>query len=159
RAAHRMFATQRGGDAIEYAREQGISGQRVGVERVERRSLDADILFAGVFDRIPVALRREHAVRGALMLRGGSTSIRMFEPALREAGAAARVLLCKAAAKRWGVDWTACETADGFVVAGKRRIRFAELAAEAVGFDLPAELPLRVDEDGRLIGKEVPRLD
>ncbi|WEK44973.1 MAG: molybdopterin-dependent oxidoreductase [Candidatus Sphingomonas colombiensis] len=146
------------------ADELGADWRTVGVEAAPlnplyANPLAADTLFAGTFDRIPAALRREHAARGALMLTGGSTSIRMFEPALREAGAAARVLLCKAAAKRWGVDWTACETADGFVVAGKQRLRFAELAADAVGFDLPGELPLRVDEDGRLTGKNLPRLD
>ncbi len=146
------------------ADELGADWRTVGVEAAPinplyANPLAADALFAGAFDRIPAALRREHAVRGALMLTGGSASIRMFEPALREAGAAARVLLCKAAAKRWGVDWTACETDSGFVVAGKKRLRFAELAAEAVAFDLPAELPLRVDDDGRLTGQDLPRLD
>ncbi|MFW2850540.1 molybdopterin cofactor-binding domain-containing protein [Sphingomonas sp. TX0543] len=146
------------------ADELGADWRTIGVEAAPlnplyANPLAADTLFAGAFDRIPAALRRERAVRGALMLTGGSTSIRRFESAMREAGAAARVLLCKAAAKRWGIDWTACETAEGFVVADKRRIRFAELAAEAISFDLPADLPLRVDEDGRLTGKDVPRLD
>ncbi len=121
--------------------------------------LAADTLFAGAFDRIPEALRREHAMRGALMLTGGSTSVRQFEPALRAAGAAARVLLCKAAAKRWGVDWETCETGAGFVTAGKNKLRFADLAAEAVDLDLPGELPMRVGDEGRLTGRSLPRLD
>jgi len=32
----------------------------------------------------------------------------MFEDDCRTAGAAARALLCKAAARRWGVAWTDC---------------------------------------------------
>ena len=39
------------------------------------------------------------------MLTGGSTSIRAFEPRMREAGAAARALLSKAAAERWNANW------------------------------------------------------
>ena len=59
--------------------------------------------------------------------------MRAFENDLRQAGAAARVLLCKAAAARWKVDWRACGTAGGFVVHGADKLRFGELAAEAVG--------------------------
>src|SRR6185295_3690580 len=45
----------------------------------------------------------EYATRNALMVTGGSTSIRALEPRMREAGAAARALLMKAAARRWKV--------------------------------------------------------
>ena len=119
--------------------------------------LAAQALFGGAALLEPV--RREHHVRSALMLTGGSTSVRMFEGALREAGAAARVLLAKAAAARWGVGWETCETQDGFVVAGNRRLRFGELAAAAAGGDLPGDLPLRIGDEGRLSGQPLPRLD
>src|SRR3546814_6224785 len=66
----------------------------------------------------------------------------MFAQSYREAGAAARVLLCKAAAARWHVDWEACGTRDGFVVLGDQKLRFAELASEATSYDLPATLPM-----------------
>ena len=36
-----------------------------------------------------------------------------FEQRAREAGAAARALLSRAAGKRWGADWRACDTAGG----------------------------------------------
>src|SRR3546814_10067693 len=39
----------------------------------------------------------QYAIRRALMLTGAGTSVPMFHQAYREAGAAARVLLCKAA--------------------------------------------------------------
>jgi isoquinoline 1-oxidoreductase beta subunit len=121
--------------------------------------LAADALFEGVFDRLPEPLRVTHAARTALVLTGGSTSVRAFEDDLRQAGAAARILLCKAAAKRWKVDWQACGTAGGFVIHGADKLRFGELAAEAVGGSLPNPLPLRGGEANRLHGQSLPRLD
>jgi isoquinoline 1-oxidoreductase beta subunit len=119
----------------------------------------ADVLFEGVFDGLPAPLRSGHASRTALVLTGGSTSVRAFEGDLRAAGAAARVLLCKAAAKRWKVDWQACGTSGGFVIHGTDRLRFGELAAEAVGGSLPNPLPLRTGDANRLLGQSLPRLD
>ena len=98
-------------------------------------------------------------VRGAEMVTGGSTSVRAFEAILRDAGAAARALLCVAAAKRWDADWQACDTAAGFVVRGDDRIRFGEVAAEAATLTVPANVAWRVDTDNRLTGHSVPRLD
>ena len=95
----------------------------------------------------------------APMLTGGSTSIRQWEGACRRAGAAARVLLTMAAARRWDVDWQACSVADGFVVHGRDRLRFAALAADAVGENLPEPLSLNAQGAGKLAGKPLPRLD
>src|SRR3546814_4008259 len=75
------------------------------------------------------------------------------------AGAAARVLLCKAAAARWNVDWEACGTRDGFVVLGDQKLRFAELASEATSYDLPATLPMLPAREDGLAGQNLPRLD
>lgn len=119
----------------------------------------ADELFGDAFDHLPQSLRDGHVTSSALMLTVGSTSIRQFEGDLRRAGAAARVLLQKAAAKRWGVDWQSCATAGGFVVRGKDKLRFGELAGEAVGGSVPDPLPLRSGEAGRLTGQSLPRLD
>lgn len=83
----------------------------------------------------------------------------LFEPQARNAGAAARALLCMAAAKRWNADWRACETENGFVVLGNDRLSFAVLAEEAADFDIPDALPLRAGRDNRLLGQFVPRLD
>jgi len=102
---------------------------------------------------------RQYAERNAVMLTGGSSSVRGFEARLREAGAAARVLLCKAAAARWGAAWEALDTREGFVVRGSERLAFAELAAEASGLDLPDALPMRGGRDNRLAGQPLPRLD
>ncbi|HEU0043091.1 xanthine dehydrogenase family protein molybdopterin-binding subunit [Sphingomonas sp.] len=95
----------------------------------------------------------------APMLTGGSSSIRRWEEPCRRAGAAARCLLLKAAARRWDADWEQLNVADGFVTRGKQRLRFADLAAAAVGETLPAPLPLATSGAGRLTGKPLPRLD
>ena len=102
---------------------------------------------------------REVAMRLNLTITGGTTSIRMFEQRMIEAGAAARALLCMAAAERWGIDWKACDTEAGFVVRGGDRIRFAELAEAAARLDPPNPLMLRGPQEHSLIGRPVPRLD
>lgn len=102
----------------------------------------------------------QYATRSGLMLTGSGTSVPMFHDAYRDAGAAARVLLCKAAAARWSVPWESCDIIDGLVSDGsERRLKIGELVAEAAKFDLPAILPLRQGQDGRLSGQDVPRLD
>lgn len=101
----------------------------------------------------------EYARRNAVMLTGGSTSVRMFHDAYRDAGAAARILLCKAAAARWDIAWESCDIVDGLVTDGKRTLRIGELAGEASGLELPEILPLRQGNDGRLAGQDAPRLD
>src|SRR3546814_9328830 len=102
---------------------------------------------------------RQYAVRNQIMLTGGSSSVRMFAQSYREAGAAARVLLCKAAAARWNVDWEACGTRDGFVVLGDQKLRFAELASEATSYDLTATLPMLPDREDGLAGQKLLRLE
>ena len=144
------------------ADELGADWRTIGVEAALPSPIYANPLAAHALfglGRVPGVVRREHWVRSAMMLTAGSTSIRMFEASLREAGAAARLLLAKAAAARWGIDWEECETRDGFVVAGERRLRFGELASEAAAGDLPTDLPLRVGDEGRLSGRDLPRLD
>jgi isoquinoline 1-oxidoreductase beta subunit len=91
-----------------------------------------------------------------LRLTAGSTSVRAFEQPLREAGAAARAMLIAAAADRWDVDAAQCDTADGFVLYGARKLRFGELAEAAADRRAPSHPPLR---RGRLSGKPLPRLD
>lgn len=146
------------------ADELGADWRTVAVEPAPLNPLYANPLavselFEGVFDRLPKNVREGHVTRSALMLTAGSTSIRQFEGDLRDAGAAARVLLQKAAASRWKTDWQATGTSQGFVVRGKDKLRFGELAADAVGGSLPDPVPLRAGENGRLSGQSLQRLD
>ncbi|QPQ54832.1 xanthine dehydrogenase family protein molybdopterin-binding subunit [Allosphingosinicella flava] len=97
--------------------------------------------------------------RNGIVMTGGSTSVRAFETPLREAGAAARALLCKAAAERWNVDWREVETADGFALHKGTRLSFGELAEAASGYDVPGDLPMREGQENRLTGRPLPRID
>ena len=102
----------------------------------------------------------QYATRRALMLTGAGTSVPMFHDAYRDAGAAARVLLCKAAAARWDVAWESCDIEDGLISDGAdRRLKIGEVAAEAAAFDLPEILPYRQAQADRLAGQALPRLD
>ena len=100
------------------------------------------------------------AQRDMLMLTGGSTSVPMFADAFRAAGATARVLLCQAAAARWGVAPETCDIVGGIVSDGTNRARIGDLAEEAAAFTPPLQLPYRPEKrDDALVGSEAQRLD
>jgi isoquinoline 1-oxidoreductase beta subunit len=102
----------------------------------------------------------QYATRNALMLTGGGTSVPMFHNACRDAGAAARILLCKAAAASWDIPWESCDIQNGLITdGGDRRMKIGDVVEQALTFDLPAILPLRQGQDGRLSGQDLPRLD
>ncbi|TVV70457.1 xanthine dehydrogenase family protein molybdopterin-binding subunit [Sphingomonas solaris] len=150
------------------ADELGADWRTVSVEPAPISPLYANTLLIGegAEESLPALLKgvggwaaRTYATRNALMLTGGSSSIRGFEPRFREAGAMARALLCMAAGARWEADWRACDTAEGFVTRGADRLRFADLAAEAAGFSPPDVAPLRAVGAGGIVGRSMPRLD
>ncbi|QNQ09407.1 xanthine dehydrogenase family protein molybdopterin-binding subunit [Sphingomonas alpina] len=136
-----------------------VSVQPAPLNPLYANALAASELFGGAFGALPAPLRATHAQRSALVLTGGSSSVRAFEGELRAAGAAARIMLSKAAAKRWGVDWQSTGTAAGFVVHGTKKLRFAELVAEAAHQKIPSPIPLRGGDTNRLYGQSLPRLD
>ena len=92
-----------------------------------------------------------------MQMTGGSTSVRGFAGPMRLAGAAAREMLCKAAARGWGADWSQCTTDNGFVVYKANRIRFADVAGKVEVSDAPSTPTLRAA--GVLMGKPLPRID
>lgn len=146
------------------ADELGADWKLVGVEPAPLNPLYANplaarSLFEAALGRLPDSVQRSHAVRAGLVLTACSTSVRAFEDDLRQAGAAARVLLCKAAARRWGVDWQACGTAGGTVIHGNQRLGFGDLAEAAARETAPGNPPLRGGDAGRLYGQPLPRLD
>lgn len=144
------------------ADELGADWRTVAVEAARPGPLYANDLFAREWAEggpWPDPLVAQWARREALMVTGGSTTVRGYEARLREAGAAARALLCVAAAARWDAAWDACETANGFVTRGNDRMRFGEIAAEAANAALPPDIPLREGAENRLIARSLPRLD
>ena len=94
-------------------------------------------------------------------LTGGSTTVRAFWTPLRQAGAATRSLLVRAAAKNWNVKEDECHTENGVVLhkASNRQARYGELATLAASLPAPGEVFLKDPSEFRLIGKPIPRLD
>jgi isoquinoline 1-oxidoreductase beta subunit len=92
---------------------------------------------------------------------GNSNAMRGAWKPLREAGAAARIMLVEAAAKRWGVDAKTCRAEDGAVIHGPtgRKLSYGELAAEAAKMPAPANVVLKKPEEFKLIGTPAKRFD
>ena len=105
------------------------------------------------------SLAEEEGWPKGIRITANSTSVRAFEQPLREAAATARAMLVGAAADRWNIDPSECDTADGFVINGVRTFTFGELAEEAAGRSPPSNAPLKQTTKGRLIGQPLQRLD
>ncbi len=93
----------------------------------------------------------------------GSNSIRSFLEPLRQAGAAARLMLERAAAAKWGVTTGECHSRNGEVThtASGRKASYAELVSLAAKQAVPKkeELKLKSPSEFRYIGKGVPIFD
>lgn len=93
--------------------------------------------FAGLADEPGDRLAQIFARRQRLMVTADGTGIIAFEDEVRAAAADVRAMLALAAAARWNVPFEECRAEDGFITHGDKRLRFAELADEAAGFDPP----------------------
>ena len=101
-----------------------------------------------------------------LQITGGSTSIVSSWQIVREAGAATRMMLIKAAADTWGIAASDCIANSGMVInqaAGHvqsgQQISFGDLAVIAATYSVPSDIPLKDKADFKLIGKYNKRLD
>ena len=91
---------------------------------------------------------------------GGSTSIRSNWEPLRQAGAAARLLLIQAAAQRWQVGADQLRAENGRVLGpGGQSLGYGELVEDASKLPVPENIPLKPAEQYKLIGKPSRRLD
>ncbi len=77
------------------------------------------------------------------MATADGMSLAAYEGPARAAAASVRALLSMAAAKRWDVDWQACQADKGFIIHGTKRLTFGELAEEAAALSPPAAPVLR----------------
>ncbi|POF44038.1 twin-arginine translocation pathway signal protein [Pseudomonas laurylsulfativorans] len=98
---------------------------------------------------------------GGMQITGGSTSTWMEFDRYRQAGAAARMMLIDAAAKRFNVAPSEIHTESGVVIAGEHRATYGELADDAGQLPRPdpASIKLKDAKGWRLIGKPTQRLD
>ena len=92
---------------------------------------------------------------------GGSRGIRESNDYVRKGGAAARMMLVKAAADGWGVPVGECSVANGVVThAGSgRSARYGQLAPAASRLTPPTEIALKDPKTWKIAGKPVKRLD
>jgi isoquinoline 1-oxidoreductase beta subunit len=110
------------------------------------------------------------AVRGAmggvgkvlgLQGTGGSASLRDGFDKMRQAGAAARLMLVAAAAERLGVPAAELETANGTIVhrGSGRSIGYGDVAVAAGSTAAPSSVELKQKSQWRLLGKPQMRQD
>lgn len=94
-------------------------------------------------------------------MTGGSTTMRGAWLPLRQAGAAARMMLVEAAAQGWQVPAADCVAEHGEVIhrASGRRARYGDLADAAARIAVPQKVALKAPADFRLVGTPARRLD
>ncbi|TNE63696.1 MAG: xanthine dehydrogenase family protein molybdopterin-binding subunit [Alphaproteobacteria bacterium] len=95
------------------------------------------------------------------ILTGGSSSTADGFVSMRRAGAAARSMLIKAAAGKWGTGMDGLYAEDGYVInpASGARLSYGALATDAAGMEPDRDPVLKPAKDFRLVGKAIPRLD
>ena len=142
---------------IEPAGDDPIYGNEVVLaESLPLHPDQADTAGARIADWFVSKIARDLGVQ----ITGGSTSVRDAWEPMRQAGAAARLMLIEAAARRWGVPAAGLTARDGRVLeAGGRAAGYGELAAEAARLAPPARIELKQPGQFRLIGRPVPRID
>ena len=123
---------------------------------------ELDILMDQVKVReAPVAPEYRLHFGGKSRYTGSSLTIKDAFMPLRQAGAAARVMLLQSAAQKWNVPFNELTTAAGRVShrASSRNAAYGELLSIAARLTPPKDVPLKNQTDFRLIGTPAGRLD
>lgn len=119
-------------------------------------------LGAGLASDPESSFATRYARTQPLVVTAQGTALAAFEQPVREAAAAARAMLAKAAAAKWGVSWSDCDTRNGAVIHGKQSLKFGALADAASRLDPPSTPWLRAEpaKDSSATGTvPFPRLD
>src|ERR1051326_5416150 len=89
---------------------------------------------------------------------GGSRGIRTSHDYVRQGGAAARMMLVKAAADQWGVSPSQCSVSKG-VITHKwgKKTTCGKVAEAAAKLPAPTEIPLKDPKEWKIIGKPLKR--
>jgi isoquinoline 1-oxidoreductase beta subunit len=87
-------------------------------------------------------------------------SIRAFYNPLRQVGAAARVMVCQAAAAKWGVPVSECTAANGRIIhSSGQSENYGALTDAAAKLPLPANVELKARSNWRILRQSTARLD
>ncbi len=96
----------------------------------------------------------------ALQVTGGSTAMVDAYDKMREAGAAARMVLLEAAAARWGVPVENLKAARGAVLhPNGEQLSYGALVAEAALLKPPGSVVLKDPSEWRILGKSQQRVE
>jgi len=109
-------------------------------------------------EHAPAAPVYAHPAFG-MQMTGGSTSTWSEFDRYRTAGAMARAMLVDAAAARWKTDPKKLRTESGYVVHGKQRLSYGQLALAAQAQQPPKKVTLKDRKRWKLLGKPTRRLD
>ena len=143
-----------GGVTITASRSEMGQGVRTALAQIVADELEAD------WNAVTVAQAVGDPVYGD-QNTDGSQSIRLLYDTLREAGAAAREMLCEAAARQWNVPADECAAAHHMVRHGPtgRTLGYGTLVAAAGALPVPAKPRLKAPADHRHIGKARVHVD
>jgi isoquinoline 1-oxidoreductase subunit beta len=135
-------------------------GVYTAVAMILAEELDADFSKVAVEHAPPDDKLYGNPIFG-IQVTGNSNSIRAFWKPLRAAGAAARLMLVRAAAQQWQVDPASCSASSGVVshASSGRSLGYGDLIDAASTQPVPQDPPLKDPKDFALIGKPLKRFD
>jgi len=137
------------------AMELGADWRQIAVEPAPPTGAYPNVVLASHWARLWLAggadiasdpdslLARRFAERTRFNATAAGTTLAAYEMPAREAAATARAMLIAEAAERLSISPEQCRARDGFVIAGQRQLRFADLAEGASRRDPPDVAPLR----------------
>jgi isoquinoline 1-oxidoreductase subunit beta len=144
---------------IRIARTEMGQGTLTGLAQLVAEELECD--WAKVTTEFPTpgqSLARKRVYGD--MSTGGSRGIRTSHQYVREAGAAARLMLIKAAANEWGVPASACSAAMSVITGPSgRTTTYGKVAEAAAKLEPPKDIKLKDPKDWKIAGRGVLRLD
>lgn len=110
--------------------------------------LDAD------WKNVVIEMGTHDNVKFGPQFTGGSNSVRMYWKPLRDAGAAARQMLCQAAADTWGVPLNEVTTKAGVLYhSSGKSAKFGEMATKAATLAVPKGMKLKDPKDFSVVRK------
>eukprot|EP01137_Pigoraptor_chileana_P003937 Opistho-2@44881 len=120
--------------------------------------LDADWKQVGV-EQAPVDAAYNNPMFG-MQATGGSTTVRAHWVPVRQAGAAARLMLIGAAAEQWKLDPAQLRTEKSQVIAPDgKKLSYGALVEAAARQPVPEKPTLKSGKDFKIMGKPTNRLD
>jgi isoquinoline 1-oxidoreductase beta subunit len=145
---------------IRVARSEMGQGSMTGLSQLVAEELECD--WSKVTAEFPTpgqSLARKRVYGD--MSTGGSRGIRTSQQYVREAGAAARIMLIEAAANEWKVPASECTAANSVIThkPSGRTTTYGKVAEAAGKLEPPKNVKLKDPKDWKLIGKGVKRLD